>query len=120
MSRGENKCQGRTLCKFEYVKDYPDAVVEVCIECGKKLIYNKVEGKIDQQRNIRNHIRDTVQPFGTTAPLFRELYGDKAMDKFKIKEKETRDPKSEAREDLRIMERLSNRGYTDKEILASR
>lgn len=120
MSLGENKCREKGLCRFESIRDYPDAVVETCVECGKRLIYNKVGGTIDQQRNRRNHIRDTVQPFGMTGRLFRELYGDNAVDKFRIKEKEARDPKAEAREDLRIMERLSNRGYTDKEILTSR
>jgi len=79
----EAVCPLDKLCRFETIDDYdqPDSkwgtghLVDRCIKCGKRLIYLKAKGKIDQERMVRNRIRDTVQPNGRNALIFEWLYG---------------------------------------------
>lgn len=73
------KCRKNFLCNFEKSRDLPDALVEICINCGKKVIYKKVGGRIDNRRHLREHIRDTVQPWGKTKKLFLQIYGEKPL-----------------------------------------
>jgi hypothetical protein len=115
-SNGENRCRGASLCSFENLAVHEDAIVENCIRCGKRLIYNIVDGKIDQRRQTRNHIRDTVQPFGATHELFLEIYGHTALSSFLTKDEPRFNAKEAARDDLRIMNKLSDRGYNDKDL----
>ena len=55
--------------------DYPDAVVEGCQLCNKKLIYYKRDGKINETEYRNDHIRDFAQPYGSTAKIFYRIYG---------------------------------------------
>lgn len=55
--------------------DYPDAVVEGCKICNKKLIYYKRNGKINDAEYYSDHIRDFAQPHGSTAKIFERVYG---------------------------------------------
>lgn len=114
-SRGENRCHKMALCGFEPVI-YTDAIVESCRFCGKRLIYNVVDGTIDQARSLRNHIRDTVQPFGATQNLFVQLYGYGALTPFLKKAENRGDPRQGAKEDLKTMAKLSDRGYNDRDL----
>lgn len=56
--------------------DYADALVEVCLDCGKDLIYNKAkDGAIDNARYYKDHLRDFAQPTGKTAGIYNKFYG---------------------------------------------
>lgn len=55
--------------------DYPDAVVEGCKICNKKLIYIKKNGKINEAEYYLDHLRDFAQPYGITAKIFHRTYG---------------------------------------------
>lgn len=61
--------------------DYKDAVVEGCILCNKKLIYKKINGKIDEAEYYRDHLRDFCQP-GTR--LFDKVYGKKGRERVRL------------------------------------
>ena len=82
-----------TLCDFEIIGNYPDAQVEICTNCGKKVIYNKRDGLLDNRKYLKDHIRHTLQPHGRTRELFMKVYGQKAIDyekQFHYKQKDTR------------------------------
>jgi hypothetical protein len=55
--------------------DYPDAVVEGCKLCNRKLIYNKHDGRINEAEYYNDHIRDFAQPYGSTRKIFERIYG---------------------------------------------
>lgn len=55
--------------------NYPDAVIEGCKSCNKKLIYYKRDGKINEAEYYNDHIKDFCQPYGSTAKIFDKVYG---------------------------------------------
>lgn len=73
----DSKCPRNKYCDFEVVLSNQEAQVEICRFCGKKVIYNKDKetGRIDNQKYLRDHIRHTAQPFGSTRKIFEEIYG---------------------------------------------
>ena len=76
--RDDSRCQKNIYCQFDVVLSNDEVQVERCRNCGKKIIYNKINGKVDSAKYLRDHIRDTVQPVGRTAKLFRQFYGTPA------------------------------------------
>lgn len=97
--KDDSNCPKNILCDFKRIGDYYDALVEVCRNCGKKIIYGKkfeikwredgnwylrYEDEVDPSKYLRDHIRDTLQPYGRTGKLYRQIYGletVKAMEK---------------------------------------
>ena len=78
MKEDDSKCRKNILCDFEVSRDLPDAQVEICIRCNKKVIYKKDKrGRIDNKKYLRDHIRHTIQPWGKTRKLFLQIYGEK-------------------------------------------
>lgn len=89
--RDDSHCPKATLCDFKVIGDYPDAQVEICVRCGKKVVYNKeitefrgdengqtvvVRGtRTDNHKYLRDHARDFLQPHGKTRKLFLQVYG---------------------------------------------
>ncbi len=56
--------------------DYPDALVEVCLDCGSDLIYKKApDGSMDNGRYYTEHLKDFAQPTGKTAGIYAKFYG---------------------------------------------
>ena len=75
--KDDSRCPKRILCDFQVSRDLPDAQVEICLNCSKKVIYHKDgNGRVDNRKYLRDHIRQTVQPFGPTRRLFMEIYGE--------------------------------------------
>lgn len=72
--RDNSKCQKAIFCDFHVVLDDTLAQVEVCRYCSKKVIYNKYDGRIDNEQYRRDHIRHFVQPGGRTGKLFEQIY----------------------------------------------
>ena len=80
----EAQCRSHELlCDFSLVTDHPDAHVETCRFCGRKAIWNKVHGRIDNVRYGRAHLRDFLQPFGETRELFIKVYGTDSIERSK-------------------------------------
>lgn len=76
----EGVCKTNALwCDFKPLLDNEDVVKEVCRFCNKYMYYNKVDGRIDNKRYFRAHIRDFCQPYGVTRKIFIDLYGYKAV-----------------------------------------
>lgn len=73
----DSACGKNVLCDFSDVRDMKDAQVEVCVRCGKRVVYKKGnDGRIDNRKYLRDHIRYTIQPFGKTRKLFFRIYGE--------------------------------------------
>ena len=128
MSYESSKCSVNKYCGFDVVADYPDAVIERCRYCNRRVIYNVVGGRIDNQKYLRDHVRDFCQPYGATDSVYREIYGSETL---KALEKEAAEKASraaynkteaikDARKDLKIYKRLSDKGYTFEEIQKQR
>ena len=84
----DSKCPRNFLCNFEKSRDLPDALVEICTFCSKKVIYRKgKKGRTDNKKYLSDHIRSTVQPFGKTAKLFKKIYGEKILQEFLMRTK---------------------------------
>lgn len=74
----ESICPKGKLHRFDDAREYPDAFLEFCVECGEKAIYHKdSSGRIDNRLYLRRHYRSFIQPFGSTGEAFRMVYGDK-------------------------------------------
>lgn len=83
MSYDDSKCRKNVYCDFLLSRDLLDALIEVCVNCGKRVVYfKKSRGRINNQKYLRDHIRHTVQPFGKTSKLFMQIYGDRALRSF--------------------------------------
>ena len=76
----DSQCRKNFLCEFEISQDLYDALIEICKNCGKKVVYNKVDGRVDSDKYLRDHLRDTVQPRGRTGKLFLEIYGSEPIE----------------------------------------
>ncbi len=62
--------------RYEAVSDSSEAMVEVCKACKKKLVTKKGrDGRIDNKSWLKEHVADTAQPTGSTAKVFKKLYG---------------------------------------------
>lgn len=61
---------------YQRVSENKDGLVEVCKECGKRLITKKDSmGRMDNRAYAKEHIRDIAQPIGSTAKIFERFYG---------------------------------------------
>lgn len=80
------KCRKGTLHKFEESRNLHDAIIEACVLCSEKRIYNKgKDGRIDNTAYLRHHLRSSIQPFGRTHKLFEKVYGiDKAKKEYEF------------------------------------
>jgi hypothetical protein len=66
------KCKRGKLCDFNVVFHNHEVQKERCSLCGKDMIYNVIDGKIDQAKYGRDHVRDFLQPGGQA---YEEIYG---------------------------------------------
>lgn len=99
--------------KFLVLLSNSEAQVERCELCGHKEIYRKLEGTVDNKKYLKDHIRDTAQPFGSTAKIFEEIYGRAHRKKMveeivKVTEAKKKKPE-EVWEELKKEERKLNR-----------
>ena len=63
------------LHKYRIVEEYPDALLEICTECGHRLVTRiPKEGKFDNKRYRESHRRDFLQP---SDKEFKKYYGIK-------------------------------------------
>lgn len=76
----EAVCSKGKLHDFEIIRNLLDALIEVCVLCGERAVYNKRGGMYDTAKHLRAHLRDTLQPYGRTGKLFREVYGTQGIE----------------------------------------
>lgn len=75
------KCKYGHTVPAKLQHDYPDCLVETCIECGTKLLYNKrKDGGIDNSKYYKDHLKDFAQPYGKTAHIYEMFYGKKKLE----------------------------------------
>ena len=100
----DSHCKKQTYCDFEISRNLPDAQIEVCSFCGKKVVYYKdQQGNMDDAKYMRDHIRHTVQPYGRTARMFREIYGNKIYElaRSRVEKKKTKAAMKQEWEEMR-------------------
>ena len=118
--KNESKCRKNILCDFERIIDNEQVLIERCKNCGKKVIYNKEikefyknekgeiiikrGNKIDDDKYLRDHKRDILQPFGRDRELHKNIYGnikDNVVFKKYQRKKQTKKENEEKWDDLR-------------------
>lgn len=82
--QGDSACKKNILCAFEISRNLPDAQIEICVNCGKKVVYPKIDGEVDPHKYARDHLRDTLQPYGSTYELYRKIYSFDNVKKFSL------------------------------------
>lgn len=67
----------RHVHDYQIINDNNDGTLEICKECRKRLITTKGrDGRINNSKYLTEHERDTAQPIGRTASLFKRIYGN--------------------------------------------
>ena len=76
--KNDSRCRKDKYCDFNVLLENAKVQVEVCVRCGKKVIYHKgAGGRVDNPKYLRDHVRHFAQPFGKTRRVFEEIYGRK-------------------------------------------
>lgn len=71
-------CKSGLPHDLEVLHDFSDVQIEICNICGKKFRYKKdSQGRVDNKRYLKDHIRHFAQPYGATKKIFFMLHGDK-------------------------------------------
>lgn len=70
-------------CNLQNQKEYSDAIVQICEDCGKKYVFNKVDGSIDTDKYRIANKRALIQPSDKRA--WAEVYGTELLEKGKVK-----------------------------------
>lgn len=80
MTFNEGACRtGARWCRWKVLHSDGEYQLEYCLYCKKTAHYKTVNGRIDNTRYLRAHIRDFCQPFGSTSQIYRQIYGAKAI-----------------------------------------
>lgn len=102
------------LCAFEPVFQNHEIMIERCAICHKRVDYKVKDGCFNEAKYRRDHIRDTLQPYGRTGKLFEMIYGMKEVKKtMKFNDKRIAAKRSademgdEARDMIRTLKRTS-------------
>jgi hypothetical protein len=106
------KCRtGAILCDYEVLIDQPDAQVERCRICHRRQIYRKIDGRVDNERYLADHMRFYLQPTGPTEQLYYRIYGTghvRVHEEYLRSRKQDPDAiRLEAQDALRTMKRTS-------------
>ena len=86
-----NKCPKALLHDFrvlrdgEKVLDLATVKFEACTQCGKRIRWNKVNGRVDNKKYLEAHLRDFLQREGPTAKLFYAIYKPNEFERNKDK-----------------------------------
>lgn len=72
-------------CDYKKVNEDKHGMLEICQICKKRLVTKKdpKTGRIDNKRYIEAHIKDTAQPNGRTAKIFKKYWGTPGDLRFK-------------------------------------
>lgn len=103
-------CPKAILCDYrhDFERSNRSAKVEACTQCGRKQVYMIKNGRIDDARYGRNHIRDTIQ---RGSGIFEMIYGKPKEVKAPIsKERSSRELIESSKDVMRRAMRLENQG----------
>lgn len=120
--------QTHTGCRFHDFKVVGDGkwgVLERCLLCGHYEEYKKgSDGSMDNVKYLKDHIRDFCQSTGSTAHIFKEIYGAKAVARsLQAKNREgqideaLKEGQEAQRESLKFWRQMEGKGFTRTEIL---
>jgi len=78
------KCgkEEKLYCKFDITFESDETHIETCVFCGKRLVYPKINGIVNNVKYKKDHKRDFIQA-DEEPELFIKLYGQKHFDQRK-------------------------------------
>lgn len=63
------------LHNYRVINEDSEGIKEICQECKKILYTRKAKnGIINNREYMKEHIRDTAQPYGRTSKIFNKCY----------------------------------------------
>jgi len=71
----ESICPKWGLHAYQSILENSEVLVEVCLKCGERAVYNKVNSRIDERDYARRNVRMALQPFGGMKRDFEREYG---------------------------------------------
>lgn len=71
MKLDKSKCKGLWLHKFQIIGENSFFIAERCERCGKKELYRKVNGRINNYLYLQRHLREVLQKWH---PLYKHEY----------------------------------------------
>lgn len=110
------KIQSALLCDWRTVLENDEIIKEECRFCGKKVDYNKRDGRIDNVRYLSYHLRDALQPSGASLPLYIKIYGSDRL-KARQKKEEERLRKQRSIDDIPGLARSSLKTMQQKTFI---
>ena len=81
------------ICDFIPILEDETMIAERCGMCGRKIHFNKKDGKYDNKLYGQLHIRSFLQPYGSMKGLFEEIHGMQGVERAteSLKKKEAAD-----------------------------
>lgn len=116
MTDNDSKClvHRAGLCNFERTFENHEIMIERCAFCHKRVDYKIKDGVFNEAKYRRDHIYDTLQPYGRTGKLFELVYGmnevnktKKFNDKRNAAKRSANEYGEEARDMVRTLKRTS-------------
>ena len=119
MATGFENCKSsQKYCDFETEKENESFCRQRCRFCGRFVDYNIIDGRIDNAKYLRDHVRDFCQRTGPTQQVFFELYG--VPEKQKAQQSKTEALEQgfqETKDALKTWKHLESKGFTTREIV---
>ena len=104
------KCSKNKLCDLNLVFQNSEIQIDRCTFCKKEIRYNVIDGKKDEAKYGRDHIRDFLQPGGRA---YEEIYGSswKKRKPYQKPQPTQRELYEEAMDTAKTLDRLESKGY---------
>ena len=101
--------------EYKIISDYSDAMCEVCVRCGKRLITHKdaKTGRIDNRAYAKEHARDLLQP---SNPDFHVEYAEFNRKQNEVSEQKRRDDEAERFEAEEEEKRIARKSEIHKSV----
>jgi hypothetical protein len=113
-----SKCKIKSvlLCDWRTVLENNEILKESCKYCGKQVLYNKKNDRIDNAKYLSYHLRDALQPNGAMLPLYTKIYGKERIEKRK-KAEEKRQSRQKGINDMPAIARESFKRLKQKTFI---
>jgi len=104
------KCARNKLCDLNVVFQNHEIQIDRCSFCAKEIHYRIVNGKKDEAKYGRDHVRDILQPGGSA---YEEIYGSgwRKRRRYRKGAPTQKEMYEEAMDMAKTLERLESKGY---------
>jgi predicted metal-dependent phosphotriesterase family hydrolase len=74
----QSRCKKGGFCTFDEIAEDNYVQKEICTKCARRVIYRVVDGRVDNQRYLREHVANFAQSRGKTEKIYQQVYGDRS------------------------------------------